>query len=258
MNSYELSRTWFDFAFENPEKISPNHAAIYFFAIEHCNRLGWRDKFGFPTQMAMDAVGIKKHGTYMRYFRDLEAWGFFDVKARSQNQWSANIISLQNTLPKTGRALDRAMRIHNAKCYAEISQSTRQSNGESTGQSNGESTGQSTGQSNGSIDKLLNHITLKPDNLITQKEKTPVDFLKIGLAKDNAHMAIRAIHTKMDDTAYFKMLDAFYVEQIGCAKIWQNSNETQAHFVRWAKLQPAPVLNGRDINTIPTDKEILI
>ncbi len=79
MNSYELSRNWFDWCFENPEKINPNHSAIYFFAIEHCNRLGWRDKFGFPTQMAMDAVGIKKHQTYIRYFNELCEWGFFKL-----------------------------------------------------------------------------------------------------------------------------------------------------------------------------------
>ena len=87
LNSYELSRRWFDFAFDNPEKVSPNHVAIYFFAIEHCNRLGWKTKFGFPTQMAMDALGIKKHQTYIRYFNDLVDWNFFDLIQKSQNQY---------------------------------------------------------------------------------------------------------------------------------------------------------------------------
>lgn len=50
MNGYELSRKWFDWCFENPEKINPNHSAMYFFIIEHCNRLGWKDKFGLPTE----------------------------------------------------------------------------------------------------------------------------------------------------------------------------------------------------------------
>ena len=40
MTGYELSRDWFDFCFENPDKVKPTHAALYFFAIEHCNRLG--------------------------------------------------------------------------------------------------------------------------------------------------------------------------------------------------------------------------
>ena len=115
MNSYELSRAWFDFAFENPEKISPNHSAIYFFAIEHCNRLGWKTKFGFPTQMAMDAIGIKKHQTYIRYFNELVEWGFFILVQKSANQYSSNIISLISAMPKNGKAMDKANIIHAAK-----------------------------------------------------------------------------------------------------------------------------------------------
>ena len=49
MNSYDLSRAFFDWAYENPELVNPNHVALYFFIIEHCNRLGWKDKFGLPS-----------------------------------------------------------------------------------------------------------------------------------------------------------------------------------------------------------------
>jgi hypothetical protein len=142
MNGYELSRRWFDWAFANPELISPNHSAIYFFAIEHNNRLGWRNKFGFPTQMAMDAIGIKKHQTYIRYFNDLVGWGFFKLVQKSTNQYSANIISLtHDAMLKNGKALDKAIITHAAKQT--------------------EPMGQSTGQSNSSIDKPL---TNKPYN----------------------------------------------------------------------------------------------
>lgn len=149
MTSYELSKAWFDFAFENPEKINPNHSAIFFFAVEHCNRLGWKEKFGFPTQMAMDAVGIKKHQTYIKYFNELVDWGFFKLVQKSSNQYSANIISLINALPKKGKALGKAITTHAAKQT--------------------EPMGQSTGQSNSSIIKLDNY---KPDNQIT--------YIKIG------------------------------------------------------------------------------
>lgn len=128
LNSYELSRKWFDWCFENPEKINPNHSAIYFFSIEHCNRLGWRNKFGFPTQMVMDAIGIKKHQTYIKYFNDLVEWGFFDLIQKSQNQYSANIISLISAKPKSGKALDKAIITHAAKQIKSIGQSTGQSN----------------------------------------------------------------------------------------------------------------------------------
>lgn len=115
MNGYELSKPFWDWAFENPEKISPNHCAIYFFAVEHCNRLGWKKKFGFPSQMTMDAIGIKKHSTYIRYFNDLVEWGFFELLQRSTNQYSANIICFGNAMPKNGKALGKATMTHGAK-----------------------------------------------------------------------------------------------------------------------------------------------
>ncbi|HDZ04867.1 hypothetical protein LCGC14_0371110 [marine sediment metagenome] len=68
LNGYELSRDWFDFCFENPERTRPIHTAIYFFAIEHCNRLGWKEKFGFPSQMVMEAIGVKNWRTYSKAF----------------------------------------------------------------------------------------------------------------------------------------------------------------------------------------------
>ena len=86
MNSYELSRNWFDFSFKNPEKVKPNHSALYFFAIEHCNRLGWKDKFGFPSQMAMEAVGIRSWKTYSSTLKDLVEWGFIKMIEKSSNQ----------------------------------------------------------------------------------------------------------------------------------------------------------------------------
>ncbi len=128
INSYQLSRSWFDFCFNNPEKINPNHTAIYFFAIEHCNRLGWKEKFGFPTQMTMDAIGIKKHQTYIKYFNELVEWGFFKLIQKSTNQYSANIISLQIALAKNGKALDKAFITHAAKQTEPNRQSNHESN----------------------------------------------------------------------------------------------------------------------------------
>lgn len=132
MNSYELSRTWFDWCFENPSKIKPIHSAIFFFAIEHCNRLGWKKEFGFPSQMTMDAIGVRKYQTYGKALNDLVEWGFVQMIEKSKNQYSANIISI-NAQPKNGKAhgkaLDKALVKHGSK------------------------QGKSTGQSNGSINK---------------------------------------------------------------------------------------------------------
>lgn len=144
MNSYELSRAWFDWSFEHPEKINPNHTAIYFFAIEHCNRLGWKTNFGFPTQMACEALGIKKHQTYIKYFNDLVDWGFLKLVEKSKNQYSSNIISLQSAIPKKGEALDKAFMKHGAKQT------------------------ESTGQSNSPINKQENNRTNKQENKVKE------------------------------------------------------------------------------------------
>jgi len=169
MNSYELSRNWFNWSFENPEKINPNHSAIFFFAIDQCNRLGWKKKFGFPTQTAMDAIGIKKHQTYIKYFNELCEWGFFELIQKSTNQHSANIISICQAMPKKGKAtdkaLDKATIIHTAKQT--------------------EPNGQSTGQSNSSIDKQVNNKQI--NNLHVGQENLPnpkpsiekIDFKKL-------------------------------------------------------------------------------
>jgi len=164
MNGYELSRNWFDWSFENPELVSPSHTAIYFFAIEHCNRLGWKDKFGFPSQLAMDAIGIKKHQTFIKHFTDLIDWGFIKLIQKSKNQYSANVISLISALPKNGKALDKALVTHEAK------------------------QSQSNGQSMDSIDKQQTS-NLKPQtNNIQQRKLKFADTLTPFLEKYTKEM----------------------------------------------------------------------
>jgi len=123
MNSYELSRKFVDFSFENPSKIKPNHYALYFFSIEHCNRLGWKKEFGLPTTMTMEAIGIRSYNTYSKTFNDLVDFGFFNLIERSSNQYSANIIGLSNFNKALDKALDKAFIKHGTK----QSESTEQS-----------------------------------------------------------------------------------------------------------------------------------
>ena len=186
MNTFELSRNWFDFCFENPEKITPSHTAIYFFAIEHCNRLGGKEKFGFPSQMTMEAIGIMKHQTYIRYFNDIVEWGFFKLIEKSRNQYSSNIISLVYAMPKNGKALGKATVKHRAK--------------------QGNSTGQSTGQSKDSIIKqeTINHKpeTIKCTNVqppFNSQEFTEVwnKFLQCPKQRKKPPSAIELISKKL-------------------------------------------------------------
>jgi hypothetical protein len=130
LTGYELSRNWFDFCFENPEIIRPTHTALYFFAIEHCNRLGWKEKFGFPTQMAMDAIGIKNWRTYSAAFEDIVKWGFFEVKERSKNQYSATVIAIVKNTKANTNALTKAMQKHLKKQDSSIAVINKQRNKE--------------------------------------------------------------------------------------------------------------------------------
>lgn len=147
LTQYELSRSFWDFTFANPEKVKPTHIAIYFFAIEHCNRLGWKEKFGLPTSMVLEAIGVKSYNSYKTHFDDLVSWGAIKVIEYSKNQYSSNIVALSNALSKNNKALDKATKKHS------------------------ESTIQSTGESTGSIDKPITN-NIKPKGFIpTDKQK---------------------------------------------------------------------------------------
>jgi len=119
-NSYELSRNWFDWCFENPEKINPNHTAMYFFIIEHCNRLGWKEKFGLPMEMTKDALGISNYRTYSKTFNDLSDWGFIKVIEKSKNQYSATIIAIVKNTKANTKALSKAAQTHDKKQSIDI------------------------------------------------------------------------------------------------------------------------------------------
>ena len=132
MNAFELSRNWFNFSFENPDKVKPIHTAIYFFTIERCNRLGWKEKFSLPTDMSMEANGIKSYKTYKKALKEIVEFGFIKMHQESKNQWTANIIALvKNTkaLSKadneaTAKALDKAMIKHTPEHEPKQVQST--------------------------------------------------------------------------------------------------------------------------------------
>jgi hypothetical protein len=124
MNSYELSRNWFNFCFDNPELIRPIHTAIFFFAIEHCNRLGWKQKFGFPSQMVMEAIGVKNWKTYSKALNEIVNFGFIKMIEKSKNQYSSNIIAIVKNTKATTKALDKALSKHSTKHSTKHSQST--------------------------------------------------------------------------------------------------------------------------------------
>lgn len=121
MDIFLLMRNFFNWSFENPEKVKPNHVALYFFCIEHCNRLGWKEKFGLPTTMAKEAIGIHSYNTYINTLNDLVDFGFIKLIEKSKNQFSSNIIALSKFNKAPNKALDKAFIKHDTKQGESIS-----------------------------------------------------------------------------------------------------------------------------------------
>lgn len=150
---YNLSRQFFDWCFENPDKVKPNHIALYFFIVEHCNRMGWKRKFGLPTTMAKEAIGIRSYHTYINTLNDLIEFGFIILIEKSKNQYSSNIIALANFDKAHSKASANAL-ANFVKAHDKASAKQVHCSGKFY-----QSTCQSTCQS---IDSINKHITIEP------------------------------------------------------------------------------------------------
>ena len=210
MDGYSLSRGFWDFAFENPEKVKPTHIAIYFFAVEHCNRLGWKVKFGLPTAMVLDAIGVKSYSVYKKCFDDLAEWGFFDVLEYSKNQYSANIIALKENCKALDKALDKAMVKHVSKQV------------------------ESTYQSNSTIDK---HITIKQVNNEQAENKNNLIFNELINSEmwiENTSMQSKSKFIPAEVKKHLKNYNDMINVQFD---IKNNKTEYCTHFVNWLNKQ---------------------
>jgi hypothetical protein len=112
LSGYDLSRDWFDWCYENPELITPTHTAMYFFIIDHWNRLGQKEKFGLPMEMTKDALGIKNYKTFSKVFNNLIEWGYIRLLQKSKNQYSSNIVAMVKNTKATTKALTKARLKH--------------------------------------------------------------------------------------------------------------------------------------------------
>ena len=179
MDIFKLYRSFWDFCFENPDKIKPTHIAIYSFAVEHCNRLGWKKKFGLPTSMVMEATGIKSYSVYKKHLDQLVEFGFIDMIELSRNQYSANIIALKENDKASIKALDKALIKHSSKQTESTSQSIitidKQVNNSTIKQ---ETNKEPTKGVPPSFDSFLNHAQKKAEekNIFLDTEKVKTKF----------------------------------------------------------------------------------
>lgn len=229
VNGYNISRSWFNFCFDNPEKIKPIHTAIYLFAMEHCNRLGWKEKFGFPSQMAMEAIGVKSWHVYIKAFNQLIEWGFFILIERSKNQYSSNIIALSYFNKAPNKALDKALTKHSSKQV----QSTQQSIDSIIKQINNKQINKEQ------INKLQNSI----NNFLNSKSENASDSLmmytreemKSFLESDSGLRQKCESDLKLNDESRQEYIEKFLVHLADYRKTRFDAKE---HFWNWLKKQP--------------------
>jgi len=206
INGYDLSRDWFNWCFENSDKIKPTHTAMYFFIIEHCNRLGWKDKFGLPMEMTKDAIGISNYRTYSNTFEDLISWGFIKVYQRSKNQYSANVIGLVKNAKASTKALSKATQKHSQKQSISIV----------------------------GIDKPIN---LEPINQLTSESKIPFEKVYNEISESQRWVDDIARHHKVEVSKVCVFLETFLYE-IKLKDDWHKGvSEVKKHFVSWLKIQ---------------------
>lgn len=108
MTGYDLSRNWFDHSFEHPDLVKTRHTALFFYIVDRCNRLGWKEKVGLPTGFTMEAVNIGNYNTYHKTLLDLVEWKFIYLIQKSKNQYTSNVIALCKSVKATSKALEKA------------------------------------------------------------------------------------------------------------------------------------------------------
>lgn len=208
LDYFKLMRDFWDYAFKNPEIIKPNHCAIYAFAVEHCNRLGWKEKFGFPTSMVLDAVGIKSYSVYKKSFDELVDFGFFEVIEYSKNQYSANIIALKENSKASVKALDKAFVKHSIKQAESIDQSIL--------------------QRTKSIIKQDTNIPLKPLKQISKNEIFGREILE-----SESWVETISMQNKITPDEVSKWIDDFNKKLISEIDTKISKKDYASHFARW-------------------------
>lgn len=209
MNYYSLMRNFWDYAFENPEKIKPNHCAIFCFAVDQCNRLGWKSKFGFPAQNAMDAVGIVSFKTYSKVLSELVEMGFIEMVQKTQNQHTANIIALVNFTEAIDRALDRAI-------LKQV-----------------ESDNQSNVQSNSTINRPIYQLTNLPINKSTSKNEKFISELRIS----DQWLEVISMQNKISKVIALEYLERFDLVLQSAQDIKNSKSDYCGHFSRWLPIE---------------------
>jgi len=232
LDYFKLMRNFWDFAFENPELIKPNHCALFAFTVEHCNRLGWKLKFGLPASMVLDAIGLKSYSVYKKTFDDLVEFGFIEVIEYSRNQHSSNIVALKENYKAHYKAYNKANVKHDRTTI--------------------ESTLQSTLESTVSIDKpitsyLLPDKTLKTEEEIKNKNINIPKNEMFGkeILESQSWIETISMQNKITPEEVLKWIEDFNKKLISELDNKISKKEYASHFSRWL---PGEILKSKNTN----------
>ncbi|MCF0074014.1 hypothetical protein LZD49_26265 [Dyadobacter sp. CY261] len=262
MNSYEFTRAWFDFAFENTDVVSGNHTGVYLWNVELNNRLGWVKKFASPASQAMMANGIKSYNTYKKIFSDLVQWGFIEVVQESKNQHSACIIALSNFDKALDNALDKALTTHLTKQGDALSFFDNADAEHLTTHltTHLQRTVQSTCQSSSSIIKPINQQTNKPINE-EEKDFSPPSFVRdeldelrkkidppelraapltldeyeVKLTENRGLLETTCMSLKISEESFRKAVKKFFADKRAVNHQAKNEQDITQHFMNWSR-----------------------
>lgn len=238
---YELTRNFWDFCFENPDLVKPNEIALYFFILEHNNRLGWKIKFGLPTSMAMEATSIKSYNTYKASRERLVKWGFIIMVQESKNQYSSCIIAVSKFDKANNKALDKALTKHSIKHSIKHS----------------ESTVQSTIQITDSIDKQYNNITSKQEREESPPQIQRRFLLEIEEVEEYLLSEIEWKTTRIATPLNLNiekvdfLIKEFSETLKGRGEEQKTPADAKSHFYNWIKNKP----NGTHLKSNPPSEE---
>jgi hypothetical protein len=192
---YDLSKAWWNFAYEHPD-VKPVHSALYFYIVDLWNRLGQKDDFNIPTTHTMEALGVSNYKTYSTALQMIHQWGFISFIEKSSNQYTSNKIALVKNTKALYEALPKALyealpeaNDKNEDCFGKNVRSIAQS------------TTQSIAQSIVSIDKPLT-LNLKPNNSVKNKIEVGVNFFEgfpFDVFKNLCGISYQAILPKLKD-----------------------------------------------------------
>ena len=197
MSIFELIKNFYRWAEENPEKVKPYHWAIYMVAVEKCNQLGWKEKFGLPTYHAMEITGISSRRTYYKGLNELIDFGFLKIIQKAKNQHQSAVVMLESCQSKNDVS----------KASAEHQQDT------------------------GTAPILKLNNTTK-DFL---KNKYNKEFLKKIILENSDLLEFLSSKTTLKDAEKEKKIDDFLAEKFssGENQKWKNEVQFFTHFRNW-------------------------